>query len=131
LRQVDNAEYRGLNVYRAFVKFYNTQGIQGFFKSSSAVIVRIIPFSAIEFYSFEFYKYHFNKERNFSKNMLCGALAGLNAITLTFPLDVARTRMACNRDSNLIHSIINLYKNDGIRGLYKGYSLVFIVFLNN
>jgi hypothetical protein len=119
-----------LNIYKSFLKFYNTQGIHGFFKSCSAVIIRIIPFSAIEFYSFEFYKFTFNveKDKKFSKMLLCGALAGLNAITITFPLDVARTRLACNKDSSLVKSIVGLFQTDGYRGLYKGYSLVFIVY---
>ena len=65
--------------------------------------------------------------------MICGALTGLNAITITFPLDVARTRLACNtenssvKDSKLWATLINLYKKEGIRGLYKGYSITFLV----
>jgi hypothetical protein len=139
LRQVDNRDYRGLNIYKSFNKFYQTQGVNGFFKGNSAMLARIFPFSAIEFYSFEFYKNMFIRgkpENNrFIVTFMCGALAGLNAITLTFPLDVARTRLACNtlnsdcKDSSLIKSLVNLYKDSGIKGLYKGYSLVFIVII--
>lgn len=138
LRQVENVDYKGLSLPKALIKFYNTQGISGLFKGNSASIARIFPFSAIEFYSFEFYKNMFiygKKERHNSVpyTMLCGTLTGLNAITLTFPLDVARTRLAVNtensalKESSLTRTIIHLWQSEGIRGLYKGYSVTFIV----
>ncbi len=142
MRQVDNVDYKGINIYKSIKKFYQTEGIKGLFKGNSAAVIRVFPFSAIEFYSFEFYKNFFirgNAERqnNFYYTLLCGALTGLNAITLTFPLDVARTRLACVtsnsqvQDTNLRSSLMGLYKNYGIRGLYKGYSVTFIVrFIN-
>ena len=97
MRQVDNVDYKGINIYKSIKKFYQTEGIKGLFKGNSAAVIRVFPFSAIEFYSFEFYKNFFirgNAERqnNFYYTLLCGALTGLNAITLTFQLDVARTR---------------------------------------
>ncbi len=122
-------------------KIYKTQGIPGFFKGNSAVLVRIFPYSAIEFYSFEYYKNLFVRGREKKNHILntffCGALAGLNAITLTFPLDVARTRLAINtinspvKETNIFQSLSHLYKTEGIRGLYKGYSICFIVNLLN
>lgn len=137
LRQVENADYKGMNLIQAVVKFYKTQGISGLFKGNSASIIRIFPFSAIEFYSFEFYKNifirgHSERQNSLLYTMLCGGLTGLNAITLTFPLDVARTRLAVDtansplKENSLIKSIANLWKTEGIRGLYKGYSVTFI-----
>lgn len=64
--------------------------------------------------------------------MLCGALTGLNAITLTFPLDVARTRLAVQtqnsqiKEGGLISTMVTLWKTEGVKGLYKGYSITFI-----
>jgi hypothetical protein len=138
LRQVENPDYKGMSIGKSFVKFYQTQGVQGLFKGNSASIARIFPFSAIEFYSMEFFKNHFIHGRpertgKIGYNMLCGGLAGLNAITCTFPLDVARTRLAIDtqnsavKENRLVTTLINLYKNHGFRGLYKGYSLAAIV----
>lgn len=139
LRQTSNADYKGLSVYRSILKFYQTQGVNGLFKGNSAALIRIFPFSSIEFFSFEFYKNIFirgedhRKSNGFLNTILCGGLAGFNAITATFPLDVVRTRLACKtanseiQDSKLFQVLFNLYKNEGIRGLYKGYSIVFIV----
>ena len=69
--------------------------------------------------------------------MICGGLAGINAITCTFPLDVARTRLAVNtansnlQESSLSSTLVSLWKNEGIKGLYKGYSVTFIVKFKN
>jgi solute carrier family 25 phosphate transporter 23/24/25/41 len=126
-----------LPISKSFVKFYKTQGISGFFKGNSAALIRIFPFSAIEFYSFEFYKNHIirgkpQRQNSIFYTLFCGGLTGLNAITLTFPLDVVRTRLAINtanspvKDSSLLGTLVNLYKKEGMRGLYKGYSIVFI-----
>jgi hypothetical protein len=47
-------------------------------------------------------------------------------------LDVARTRLAVDtvnspvKENSLINSILNLWKTEGFKGLYKGYSVTFI-----
>lgn len=127
-----------MNFQKSIIKFYKTQGIQGIFKGNSASLIRIFPFSAIEFYSFEFYKNliirgHPDRDNNILFTFLCGGLTGLNAITLTFPLDVVRTRLACHtqnshiKESGFFKTLISLWQTAGIRGLYKGYSIVFVV----
>ncbi len=74
-----------------------------------------------------------NRE-NFFFNFLCGGLTGLTAATLTFPLDVVRTRLAATtinstiKENHLSSSLNNLFKNEGIRGLYKGYSVASFVY---
>jgi len=135
---VNNPDYKGLSISRSILKFYKTQGLKGLFKGNSAALIRIFPFSAIEFFSFEFYKNAIIREYPHRNNsiyytFICGALAGLNAITFTFPLDVVRTRLACQtanshiHDTHLFKALFDLYKTQGVRGLYKGYSIVFAV----
>jgi len=143
LRQVENADYKHLSLSQSVVKFYKTEGIRGLLKGNSASVARVFPFSSIEFYSMEFYKNMFIRgEKNASRNnsfgytFLCGALSGLNAITITFPLDVARTRLSINtpnsnlKETGLFRTIIFLLKNEGIKGIYKGYSFAFVVILS-
>jgi solute carrier family 25 thiamine pyrophosphate transporter 19 len=71
------------------------------------------------------------------RTFICGALAGLNAITLTFPLDVARTRLAINttnshiKENNIFQSLQFLYKTEGFKGLFRGYSICFVVYQIN
>jgi hypothetical protein len=140
LKQVDNIDYKGLDIFKSMNKLYHTEGIRGFFKGNSAALVRIFPFSAVEFYSFEFFKNIFIRGNEKIQNkvlytFLCGGLTGLSAITLTFPLDVARTRLSINtinspvKDVGIFGCLFKLYKSEGFRGLYKGYSIVFIVII--
>jgi hypothetical protein len=141
LRQVGNTDYKGIGFFQSLKKIFETQGISGFFKGNSAVLIRILPFSAIEFYSFEFYKNIFirgkEKKNMIFRTFICGALAGLNAITMTFPLDVARTRLAINtanshiKENNIFQSLQNLYKTEGFKGLFRGYSICFVVYQIN
>jgi hypothetical protein len=138
LRQVENLDYKGLSIRQSIVKFYAQDGVRGLLKGNLPAMIRILPFSAVEFFSYEFYKNQLMrgdpKNSTFARSFLCGALAGLNSITLTFPLDVMRTRLACNtgvnssvKDTHLFQSLVNLFKDGGIRGLYKGYSVTVLV----
>ena len=137
LRQIGNAEYKGVSFIKSLVKFYNTQGINGLFKGNSASVIRIFPFSAIEFYTLEVAKNFLIRGKAQDKYhvyrlFICGTLAGLNAATITYPLDVARTLLAIKTshsevNAGLVQTLVNLYKTEGFKGYYKGYSLVFIV----
>ncbi len=137
IRQVQNSEYKGLSMTVSIMRIYNTQGILGLFKGLSASISRAFPFAALEFYFYEKLKNIFIRSNNngervqniMFRQFLCGGLTGLIASTLTFPLDVARTRLGVTtlhskiKENRLSLSLYNLWKNDGIRGLYKGYTI--------
>jgi len=140
LRQVQNLEYKGLNMRSSIQKIYYTQGIFGILKGNSASIARVFPFAACEFYFYELFKnliLRGNSQRQNSNllNFLCGGLTGVTAATLTHPLDVARTRLAVTtlhskiNENRLFSSLMNLWKIEGIKGLYKGYSVA--TFVNN
>jgi hypothetical protein len=122
------------------IKFYKIQGINGLFKGNSASVARIFPFSAIEFYSFEKYKNIVlrgkPKDNTYTfKIFIGGALSGLNAITLTYPLDVSRSILAVQTSQSekrvgLTEVLMNLFKKEGVKGLYRGYPIVFFVMYN-
>lgn len=106
-------------------------------KGNSASITRVFPYAAIEFYSMEFYKNILirNKKDSLSlwRNFACGILSGINAVTVTFPLDVARTRLSINtpnsdlKETGLFRTIFFLFRKEGIIGIYKGYTFAFFV----
>lgn len=70
-----------------------------------------------------------NKEKQASLfyNIICGGLAGLTANTFTFPLDVVRTRISINtensslKETRILNTLTNLWKIEGINGIYKGF----------
>lgn len=128
-----------MSFVKSITKFYKTQGINGLFKGNSASVARIIPFSAIEFYSLETYKNYIIRGKvqdqyHVYRLFICGILAGLNANTVTYPLDVARTLLAIKTSQSevkagLVETLVLLHKTEGFKGFYKGYSLVLIVYI--
>ena len=43
-------------MYKSFMKMNAMEGYKGFFKGNGVNLVKIIPFSALEFYFYEVYK---------------------------------------------------------------------------
>ncbi len=79
------------------------------YKGNGAQMLRIFPYAAFQFTSYETYK-HINKiifkdrANNFLNSMACGSLAGVTAVTLTYPLDVIRSRLAFQFKGEHIYS---------------------------
>ncbi len=117
----------------SLTSIWQKEGLQGLLKGNVASVARIFPFSALEFYLYEKFKNIFirgNKDRQnkFKYNFICAGGAGWGATAATFPLEVVRTRMAASTKGNtsmsehsIRASLIKLFKQDGIRGLFKGF----------
>ena len=75
------------------------EGFYGFFKGNGVNVVRVAPFSAFEFFFYEFYKsklfefLNMDTSTPFSK-LVCGGMTGITASTLTYPLDLIRTKLS-------------------------------------
>jgi|TARA_B110000971_G_scaffold206225_1_gene229306 solute carrier family 25 phosphate transporter 23/24/25/41 len=59
-----------------------------------------------------------------ARRLLAGGSAGMIACTLTYPLDLVRTRLAAQTTtkhySGLTNALVTIAKEEGIRGLYRG-----------
>ena len=58
---------------------YTLEGVRGYFKGNGATVVKIAPFSALEFFCYELYKNNFypGKSRNelgVGAKLFCGGL---------------------------------------------------------
>ena len=88
---------------------WRVEGLYGFFKGNGVNIARIAPFSAFEFFFYDLYKrqlFDGDAAGNFAK-LCCGGLTGMTASTLTYPLDLIRTKLSINvSDSSVKPSII-------------------------
>mmetsp|Transcript_7873 Transcript_7873/g.15236 ORF Transcript_7873/g.15236 Transcript_7873/m.15236 type:complete len:306 (+) Transcript_7873:3056-3973(+) len=126
LRQCQTAEYSSLSMMQIFKAISAKEGWKGFFKGNGTNVIRVVPFSAIEFYSFEVYKgYILSKEnpRNKLRVLMCGSLAGITASLLTYPLDITRTYLTVQtdiRNSSFVKSIRLIHSNHGFAGFYRG-----------
>jgi solute carrier family 25 (mitochondrial iron transporter), member 28/37 len=63
-------------------------------------------------------------------NMLAGALAGITEHTVTYPLDVLKTRMQLLSGnqiySNISQSITRMYTTEGLASLWRGLNSVIL-----
>ena len=120
----------------SFFFMYKQEGLYGFFKGNGVNVVRIAPFSAFEFFFYEVYKQNLFEGEASSKSskLLCGGLTGISASTLTYPLDLIRTKLAIvvdNPSATEKPSILgcgrNIYRTNGFFGLYQGlFSTLFV-----
>ncbi|OQV24656.1 Mitochondrial coenzyme A transporter SLC25A42 [Hypsibius exemplaris] len=114
---------------RYLTERYRHEGFLSLWRGNSATMVRVIPYAAIQFASHEQWKHVLMVEdiRTVSpgRRFLAGSLAGVTASTLTYPLDLARARMAVtekSRYSSLRDVFRHLLKEEGWLALYRGFS---------
>lgn len=117
-------------------KFYSLEGIKGFFKGNGSNVIRIVPFSALEFYTFEKSKKIFlpkDEPRHKGWLLFCGSMSGVVASFFTYPLDLVRTILSINVDKQKTGIWIeskNIYNKDGVFGLYRGLNMTLFVSFN-
>lgn len=113
---------------------YHSEGFMSLFKGNGANCVRIAPFQAIEFFTFEYYKYIMDllgyktgyRMNDTGRYLLCGALAGMTASTLVYPIDLCKTILAVQTQANskykgIFRTIYLVFKEQGFLALYKGW----------
>lgn len=64
---------------------WRNEGWRGFFKGNGVNIVKIAPFSALEFYFYELFKHTLYSGRpanDYTSKLICGGLTGIAAQTL-------------------------------------------------
>ena len=122
---------------RLLSKVVQEQGILALWRGNFANCVRVFPTYALRFAFFDFYQNLVTPTTNVEsdnqplamwRQLTAGGLSGATTLTLTYPLDLIRTRLATNNTSikdgirpNLMSTIRNTLKGEGIRGFYKGY----------
>lgn len=97
-------------------------------RGNSATMARIIPYAAIQFASHEQWRRILKVDQNGDtkvKRFLAGSLAGITSQSLTYPLDLARARMAVtdkySGHSTLRKVFVRIWIDEGPRTLYRGY----------
>lgn len=109
-------------------KTYTHEGFLALWRGNSATMARIIPYSAIQFTAHEQWRkllqvdlHDDTKVRRF----MAGALAGITSQSLTYPLDLARARMAVTDKYSgyrtLREVFVKIWQCEGPRTLYRGY----------
>ncbi|CAD8047197.1 unnamed protein product [Paramecium sonneborni] len=109
------------NVRDTLRSIYYGQGFRGFYAGFTTIIMREIPFSAIQFPIYENMKFHFGND-GFVDHALNGAVAGGTAAFLTTPCDVVKSKLMTQRNQfydSLRGCIKSIYETEGILGFFR------------
>lgn len=107
--------------------------MRGFFKGNGSNVIRIVPFSALEFYTFEKTKKILlpkDNPRHQGWLLVCGSISGIVASFCTYPLDLVRTILSIRTDTEktgIVKEARNIVAKDGILGLYRGLNMSLFV----
>jgi solute carrier family 25 (adenine nucleotide translocator) protein 4/5/6/31 len=128
-------KYNGL--VDCFTRVGKEQGIGAFWRGNLANVIRYFPTQALNFACKDKYKQIFNpynpkKEpvKFFFGNCASGGAAGATSLTVVYPLDFGRTRLAADVGSGgdreftgLVDCLKKCAAKDGPQGLYRGFGI--------
>lgn len=127
--------YKGIG--DCFSRVAKEQGIGSFWRGNLANVIRYFPTQALNFACKDFYKQYFcpynpKKEpiKFFIGNCASGGAAGATSLTVVYPLDFGRTRLAADVGSGkareftgLVDCLAKVARSDGPQGLYRGFGI--------
>ncbi|XP_036285490.1 ADP/ATP translocase 3-like [Pipistrellus kuhlii] len=115
------------------------QGVLSFWRGNLANVIYYFPTQALNFSFNERYRRVFLRGvdshtrfwRYVAGNVAAGGAAGVTALSIVYPLDFARTRLAADVGKSeadrefrgLGHCLVKICRSDGVRGLYQGYTI--------
>ncbi|KAH6790841.1 Mitochondrial substrate carrier family protein [Perilla frutescens var. frutescens] len=144
LLQTRTQGFHSLGICHSMKKLLKHEGVAGFYKGNGASVLRIVPYAALHFMAYEQYRSwildnHSALGTGPVVDLLAGSAAGGTAVLCTYPLDLARTKLAyqvVDTRGNFQHGLRQfnanpaysgirdvlgrVYKEGGVRGLYRG-----------
>ncbi|XP_011352279.1 mitochondrial coenzyme A transporter SLC25A42 isoform X1 [Ooceraea biroi] len=127
--QISKQPYSARAAVDFIIKAMHTEGLLSLWRGNSATMIRIIPYSAVQFTAHEQWKRILNVNGSESKkpwaSFLAGSLAGVTSQTMTYPLDLMRARMAVTLKAEyktLRQVFWRIYKDEGILAYYRGFT---------
>ncbi|XP_067618092.1 mitochondrial coenzyme A transporter SLC25A42 isoform X2 [Eurosta solidaginis] len=108
---------------------YEREGVLALWRGNSATMARIVPYAAIQFTAHEQWRKILQVDKNGTDTkgtrFIAGSLAGITSQSLTYPLDLARARMAVTDKytgyRTLRQVFVKIWVEEGPRTLYRGY----------
>ncbi|CAN6471570.1 unnamed protein product [Victoria cruziana] len=131
----DVATLSKASIWREASRIVYEEGFRAFWKGNLVTIVHRLPYSSISFYAYERYKNFLqsiplldkdreNASADLFVRLVGGGLAGITAASITYPLDLVRTRLAAQTNviyyRGISHALYTICRDEGLRGLYKG-----------
>ena len=127
--QIHDSKFSVRKAAKFLVHTYTRHGFTALWRGNSATMVRIIPYAALQYCSHEQFKIMLKVDTNERKkgrqaqSFLAGSLAGLFSSICTYPLDLARARMAVSDSDKVRLSDVfkTLVRKNGYLALYRGF----------
>lgn len=134
LFQAHNIHYKNLGVWSGLKTIVQKESFWALYKGNGAQMIRIFPYAATQFTAFDLYKTSFGRVLgtdtilgSFAVKFGAGACAGVTAVTLTYPLDTIRTRLAFQVTGEHVYTGImdaaqTIFRTEGgLLALYRGF----------
>ncbi|PSN52185.1 Mitochondrial coenzyme A transporter SLC25A42 [Blattella germanica] len=129
--QISQDPYSARKAVRFILDTYKNEGLLSLWRGNSATMARIIPYAAIQFAAHEQWKRILGVDTDKNKKtppivrLLAGSLAGVTSQSLTYPLDLARARMAVTHKEQygtLRQVFVKIWQEEGPRTFYREYT---------
>jgi solute carrier family 25 protein 42 len=117
-------------VWRMAKEIESTMGITSFWRGHTATLVRVIPYSATNFFVFDRTRHllepilglHIHPA---ALKFVSGAISGSVAVCVTYPLETLRARLAVDMDGTrypggYMQAVRSIIRSDGYASLYSG-----------
>ncbi|XP_038631226.1 brain mitochondrial carrier protein 1 [Scyliorhinus canicula] len=120
-------KYRGMS--HALHKICKEEGLRALYSGISPALLRQASYGTIKIGTYQSLKRLFvscPQEETLLVNVLCGILAGVISSSIANPTDVLKIRMQAQSglcQGSMIGNFINIYQQEGTRGLWRGVSL--------
>lgn len=114
-------EYRNLSIIKTIKSDIKFNGITNIYRGLIPQVITTMPRTALRYSIFDHLKNNYSND-NISnlKKLSFGMIAGgTEAIILTTPSEVIKVQLINNKNDS-ITTLKNFYKNNGIKGFYKG-----------
>ena len=131
--QVSSAPFHLRMVPKVAWNIIQTEGIAALWKGNTATMIRVFPYSGIQFMVFAKFKAYFlnqqiQRQKNLGKNtekegmsplesLIGGSCAGALSVLFTYPLDLTRAQLAVIKKKTYVDSFGTQKKNVGFTGL--------------
>ncbi|XP_072914568.1 brain mitochondrial carrier protein 1 [Hemitrygon akajei] len=120
-------KYRGM--LHALLRIFKEEGLRALYSGISPALLRQASYGTIKIGTYQSLKRLFvscPEDETLLVNVFCGILAGVISSSIANPTDVLKIRMQARSElcqGSMIGNFINIYQQEGTRGLWRGVSL--------